>query len=172
MVRQSKSINNVTMKTFLGISTKRLAFSAAIVLLFVSALAVRAGFVQGKTTPAAGTTPIVGTTVTFSRVQGSSTFGSTTATTGVNGNFTSGMLEAGVYKLTISPSVSYTISITNKTAVPTPFQAWANFNQMRGLLVGGMNATTAATGPINFMSNGSLTLSLSFGGTVSGTLTK
>ena len=122
------------------------------------------------TTPAAGTTPIVGTTMTFTPVRGGAT---TTAITDANGSFTSSSLQVGVYKLTISPSVAYTVSLANKTAVPAAFQVWANFNQMKGLLVGGMNATPGATGPINFISDGSLTLSVTFSGKVSaGTLTK
>jgi hypothetical protein len=157
------------MKIFFGTRSKRAVCVAAVVVLFISALAINAGFVQGKPVLAAGTTPIVGTTVTFTPIHGGS---STTATTGANGSFTSSILQVGRYTLTISPSVAYTVSIANKTAVPSPFQVWANFNQMKGLLVGGMNATPGATGPINFMSNGSLTLSLSFSGTVSGTLTK
>ncbi len=158
------------MKTFFGTQSKRAAFVAVITVLFVSALAFNTGFVQGKPVPpAGGTTPIVGTTVTFTPVRGGA---SIIATTGANGSFTSSLLQVGRYTLTISPSVAYTVSIANKTAVPSPFQVWANFNQMKGLLVGGMNATPGVTGPINFMSNGSLTLSLSFSGTVSGTLTK
>jgi hypothetical protein len=158
------------MRTFSKNQTKSTAFALAIAVLMISSISIYAGLVQGRTAilPAAGTTPVVNATLSLNRTVGPA--GTVTCTTDLHGNFTFSNVEHGAYNMTITPAPTFTTS--GRGVIGTPFQAWANFNMDRGLLVAGLNATTAATGPIAVMSNGSLRVSLSFAGPVSGTLTK
>jgi hypothetical protein len=158
------------MKTLFRMRSGRVALLVATVSFIVSIFAFQSGSVQGKTSivPTAGTTPVVGATLTLARTTGPA--GTMTTTTDAHGNFTFSNVEHGVYNMTITPVVTFTTS--GRGVLGSPFQAWANFNTDRGLIVAGLNATTAATGPIAVVTNGSLRVSTSFAGPVSGTLTK
>ncbi len=166
------------MKTSFYTFSKRVTFTIAV--LFISALSIQAGHVQGKASirPTAGTTPVVGATVTLTPVPGTGSATSpTTATTTSNGSFSLAGLKTGHYTLTITPAVVYTKS--GQAANQLPFQVWANFNMLKGLTVNNILANTAPTGPIAFMSNGSLNvIAFAFGNphnattTITGTLTR
>ncbi len=149
------------MKTFFGTSSKRTASVAGIVVLFISAFAIQSGFVHGKAAlrPTAGNKPVAGATVIITKNNSNTVIKTVTDSTGT------------FHLANAMQGTPYTFTFTLPGST-TPFQAWANFNKMRGLLAGGLNASVAATGPISIMSNGSIKLSTSFSGTISGTLTK
>jgi hypothetical protein len=162
------------MNTFKNMLSTRLVI--AISVLAISTFAIHSSLVQGKPVlkPSAGTTPVNGAKVTLTPVAGTgaataAVYGITTA----NGSFTISGLVTGHYTLTITPAI--TVS-TSGQSFPPPFQAWANFNTLRGLTVNNIIANTAPTGPIPVMTNGSLNIVLfAFGkgtSTVTGTLTK